>query len=73
MDIKVNHFKNLKNLKKSSAFRIKHKYFCIKLFFPIFGKTYHLNYYVSNLLFNDKLSEFESSLSTLEIDKEFIE
>tara|TARA_B100002019_G_scaffold93070_1_gene80267 strand:- start:632 stop:1246 length:615 start_codon:yes stop_codon:yes gene_type:complete len=45
----------------------------IKLFFPILKKTYHLNYYVSNLLFNDKLSEFESCLSTLEIDKELIE
>tara|TARA_Y100000992_G_scaffold90151_1_gene58082 strand:- start:55 stop:690 length:636 start_codon:yes stop_codon:yes gene_type:complete len=45
----------------------------IKLLFPILDKTYYLNYYVSNLLFNDKLSEFESCLSTLEIDKEFIE
>ena len=45
----------------------------IKLFFPTLEKTYHLNYYVSNLLFNDKLSEFESCLSTLEINKELIE
>ena len=45
----------------------------IKLFFPVLEKTYHLNYYVSNLLFNDKLSEFESCLSTLEINKELIE
>ena len=45
----------------------------IKLLFSILEKTYYLNYYVSNSLFNDKLSEFESCLSTLEIDKEFIE
>lgn len=45
----------------------------IKLFFSILDKTYFLNYYVTNLLFNKKLSEFESCLSTLEINKELIE
>jgi hypothetical protein len=45
----------------------------IKLFFSIHEKTYCLYYYVTNLLFDDKLSEFESCLSTLKIDKEYIE
>ena len=45
----------------------------IKLFLSVLEKTYYLNYYISNLLFNDKLSEFESCLSTLEINKEFTE
>ena len=33
----------------------------------------YLNYYVTNLLFDDKLSEFESCLSTLKIDMELVE
>ena len=45
----------------------------IKLFFSILDETYFLNYYVTNLLFNKKLSEFESCLSTLEINKELID
>ena len=45
----------------------------IKLFFSIHEKTYCLYYYVTNLLFDDKLSEFESCLSTLKIDKDYIE
>ena len=45
----------------------------IKLFFSIFFKTYCLDFYVSNLLFNEKLSEFETCLSTLKIDKGLIE
>ena len=42
----------------------------IKLFFSIFEKTYCLDYHVLNLLFNEKLPEFESCLSTLKINKE---
>ena len=45
----------------------------INLFFSIHEKTYCLNYSVTNSLFDDKLSEFESCLSTLKIDMEFIE
>ena len=45
----------------------------IKLLFSIHEKTYCLNYSVTNLLFDDKLSEFESCLSTLKIDMESIE
>ena len=36
-------------------------------------KIYSLDFTVTNLLFDDKLSEFESCLSTLKIDMEFIE
>ena len=45
----------------------------INLFFSIHEKTYCLNYSVTNSLFDDKLSEFESCLSTLMFNMESIE